>query len=371
MNARCIELVRKHRPIVTVVGDFMLDGWWSGRIERFAREAPAPVVDIEARRDAPGGAANTALNLAALGARVRAVGAVGADAAASRLLARLGEAGVDVTRLREVPGAQTTTKVRVSVGDEMLMRLDRTQTDTWPGAARRRLVNDVAAAAGTSDALLICDYGSSLLDDETVAALAGLRRPPLLVVDAHDPRRWRALHPDVVTPNAAEAERVQGAELGEGSERVGNVDADELFAETGATAIVVTLDRTGTVLLRRNRLPHRTYARPAPEHQASGAGDVFAAALTTARAAGMPLEHAADFAQRAADVAVRKSGTCVCSLEELEEPEVSADTGRGDEASDDRDAPGPSRNTTGAARAAGDPSRNEHRAARAAGAVIP
>ncbi|MFD1214836.1 D-glycero-beta-D-manno-heptose 1-phosphate adenylyltransferase, partial [Arthrobacter sp. GCM10027362] len=66
-------------PQVTVVGDVMLDGWWTGLIERFCREAPAPVVELTGREYAPGGAANTAMNLAALGARVRLDGLAGDD----------------------------------------------------------------------------------------------------------------------------------------------------------------------------------------------------------------------------------------------------------------------------------------------------
>ena len=314
-----LERVRARRPRVTVVGDFLLDGWWRGRIERIAREAPAPVVDLADRQDAPGGAANTALNLAALGARVRAVGLVGADDAGARLRALLEEAGVDVRRLREVPGGRTTTKVRVSVDDQLLVRLDDTQTSSWPAEALDRLVADAHEAAASDDAQLICDYGSAVLTDAVVAALAAGPRPALRVVDAHVPTRWRELRPDLVTPNAAEAERVLGASLGAGEDRAAAAEAaaPALLDGSGASAAVVTLDRSGTVLLRPRAAPHRTRAHPAPEKQASGAGDVFVSALTVGRASGLALEDAADFAQQAADVAVRKTGTCVCSLAEL------------------------------------------------------
>ncbi len=67
------------QPAMLVIGDVMLDGWWSGSIERLCREAPAPVVDITSREFAPGGAANTAMNLAALGARVSVAGIIGTD----------------------------------------------------------------------------------------------------------------------------------------------------------------------------------------------------------------------------------------------------------------------------------------------------
>ncbi|EMY32181.1 bifunctional D-beta-D-heptose 7-phosphate kinase/D-beta-D-heptose 1-phosphate adenylyltransferase HldE, partial [Arthrobacter crystallopoietes BAB-32] len=111
-------------PQVTVVGDVMLDGWFSGRIDRFCREAPAPVVDLAHRDYAPGGAANTAMNLAALGARVRIVGLAGRDEAGSRLRGLLAAAGVDTAGLVEHPEVMTTTKYRVIGGDQIMLRMD-------------------------------------------------------------------------------------------------------------------------------------------------------------------------------------------------------------------------------------------------------
>ena len=77
------------RPVVTVIGDSILDGWWDGTIERFCREAPAPVVQVQRRDFAPGGAANTAMNLAAMGAQVRFVSLVGGDTEGRTLLEHL------------------------------------------------------------------------------------------------------------------------------------------------------------------------------------------------------------------------------------------------------------------------------------------
>lgn len=316
----CVRLVRRVRPRVTVIGDFLLDGWWSGSADRVAREAPAPVVHLSERTETPGGAANTALNLAALGARVRAVGVAGDDDAAGELRAQLTAAGVEVSGLVSVEGARTPTKVRVTVADHVLLRLDEDREEAWPLDVRGAFCARVETASAESDALLVCDYGSTLLDEFVVERLAAMRRPPLVVVDAHRPGRWSALRPDIVTPNAAEAETLPGISLGSGEERGARAVAatERLLTATGATAVAVTLDRTGTVLLRRDREPTRTHAVPAPERHASGAGDVFAAAITIARAAGAPMEDAATFAQGAASVAVRRAGTCVCSLEELE-----------------------------------------------------
>jgi D-beta-D-heptose 7-phosphate kinase/D-beta-D-heptose 1-phosphate adenosyltransferase len=92
---------------------------------------------------------------------------------------------------------------------------------------------------------------------------------------------------------------------------------DALLAATGARSVVVTLDKDGTVLFAADGGTHRTWARPAAEKQASGAGDTFVAALTLARSAGLPLTTSLDLAQTAADVVVHQPGTSVCSTGQL------------------------------------------------------
>lgn len=314
-----VELARV-APLITVVGDVILDGWWTGSIDRFCREAPAPVVDVQRREYAPGGAANTAMNLAALGARVRLVGLVGTDDAGIRLSALLDDAGVDTSGLVAVPGIRTTTKNRIIGGDQVMLRLDD-QDGEPPAEAVAAIAEAVPASVSGSAAVVVCDYGTGALGSAVRAALRGSIGEALTVVDAHDPRPWAELAPAIVTPNALEAARLldTGFPPKPAEDRAALVTdrRAELFAATGASAVVVTLDRDGTVLLTAEGQGHRTWARPASEKQASGAGDTFVACLTAARAAGMPMTASLDLAQAAADVVVSRPGTSVCSTADL------------------------------------------------------
>jgi rfaE bifunctional protein nucleotidyltransferase chain/domain len=357
--------IRKAAPVVVVLGDYLLDGWWRGTSERMCREAPAPVVDLQQQGYAPGGAANTAMNLAALGARVRAVGVIGADEAGRKLMALLGAAGVDLTGLHASGAVRTTTKIRVVGAGQVLVRIDDTFTGDYPGEAVTAITDAALAATQDADAEVVCDYGSGLLTSSLVDALASRSaRPALTVIDAHDPVKWAALHPHLVTPNAQEAARmlagapsrpaapesavpeaaVPGSALPgsalpgsalpgsalptsalPGAAPAGSADrqvrfaahAEELLRAANAEAVVVTLDHDGSVVLRAGLPPHRTWALPAAEKQASGAGDTYVAALTLARAIGLPLSTSADLAQAAADVVVQRSGTSVCSTADL------------------------------------------------------
>ncbi len=307
---------------MTVVGEAILDRWWMGGSRRLSREAPAPIVEVSAQVDAPGGAANTAVNLSALGVRVRLVSAVGPDAAGDRMLELLVEAGVDVSGVIRSPLVRTVSKTRIVADDQVLVRADSGSLEL-DGDTRAELAAALGTAFGPgledSDALVVSDYGSGLLSDPVVSALCRAHRPGQVVVDAHDPAAWRALAPDVAVPNAREAEALLGHSLGDGPGRASAVaaSADRLRSAAGATALVVTLDRDGAVLVAPESVPFTTHAHPVSEKYASGAGDTFTASLTAALCVGATLEDATNLGQFAADVALRHLGTSVCSSEEL------------------------------------------------------
>jgi D-beta-D-heptose 7-phosphate kinase/D-beta-D-heptose 1-phosphate adenosyltransferase len=303
------------RPSVLVVGDVILDEWLSGNAERLCREAPAPVVAVEHRASAPGGAANTAVNLAALGADVRLVSAVGADDSGAQLLAALTESGVDTSLVAVEEHRRTTSKRRVVAGDQVLVRLDDGDHDQTELSD----VDGLLDHAADVDAVVLCDYGTGLLSGAVRDALLRVRdRLPLLVVDAHEPGRWASVRPDLVTPNVAEAATVLGVPVPRDKPfEFLDEHRATLLDRTGAAAVVVTLDRDGAVLLDGELPAHRTWARPAPDNQTAGAGDTFCAALTVARCGGLPSVVAVELAQAAADVAVHRPATAVCTVADL------------------------------------------------------
>jgi len=312
--------LRVAAPAITVIGDFLLDMWWSGTSDRLCREAPAPVVDLRARVLRPGGAANTAMNLAALGARVRVVGLVGADDAGRDLRRALGDAGIDVAGLIVHPGVSTATKTRIVSGGQTLVRVDDSHRGALPGDARRSVLDAARRARVGSAADVFADYGLGLFDADGIRELAAQNHSaPLIVVDAHDAVRWAVLAPQLVTPNAAEAARALGRPGPPADHRADFFleHADELRARTGAGMVAVTLDVEGSLLLGPDTFRYRTRTSPAPEQNAAGAGDTYVAALTVARGAGLSWPVSAELAQVAADVVVRRPGTAVCSTADL------------------------------------------------------
>ena len=97
---RVLHLIqRMKRSRVVVVGDIILDRYLVGDTDRLSPEAPVPVVTVRERKDALGGAANVAANVAALGAPCLLVGVVGDDTDGAAIRQELAVARLD-DRLR-------------------------------------------------------------------------------------------------------------------------------------------------------------------------------------------------------------------------------------------------------------------------------
>ncbi|MEU4473846.1 D-glycero-beta-D-manno-heptose 1-phosphate adenylyltransferase [Micromonospora sp. NPDC023888] len=204
------------RPVL-IVGDAMLDEWRFADSDRLCREAPAPVLTLRRRISAAGGAANTAVNVAALGGRAVLVAPVGADVAGDELHDCLDRAGV-WDRTVNQPGRPTPVKRRMLAGNQILLREDSGDADDAldPEGVNRLLTalscateELRAAAGGEAPTLVVCDYGLGALSAPVRAWLVEQReRYATVALDAHDLADWRGLAPTVVTPSFAEATRL-------------------------------------------------------------------------------------------------------------------------------------------------------------------
>jgi rfaE bifunctional protein nucleotidyltransferase chain/domain/rfaE bifunctional protein kinase chain/domain len=305
---------------VVVVGDVMLDEWRFVQPERLAREAPAPVVTLRGRQDAAGGAANTAVNVARLGAPAVLVAAVGTDDAGNRLRDCLADAGVE-DRTVPIDGYTTPVKRRLLAGEQIVVREDEGTGPVPATAAQLLAALHTTLRAPTRPSLVICDYGLGALDGPVRDWLTGNRhRFATVALDAHDLRPWRGLSPSLITPSFTEAVRAL-------DESARTYPADRVTAAlamvadlveiTGADTVAVTLDADGVVVSDRSGHTHHTTTDTVPASHTVGAGDVFLAALTLAVSAGASTRVAAEFAQRAASVSVSQVGTCVLDPQAL------------------------------------------------------
>ncbi len=296
---------------VLVVGDVMLDRYWSGITERISPEAPVPVVRITGTTERPGGAANVALNLKALGCHAHLIGVIGQDEAGHCLESLLEVQGVGLDLIAD-PAVRTITKLRILSRHQQLVRLDFEESpardlhpDWWPR---------FEAVSPHQDALIISDYGKKTLSRVHEAIVVGRQHKRPVVIDPKGRDYARYQGATLLTPNLAEFEAV-----------VGPTDSPEMLVERGRhlrtdlglEALLVTLGERGMLLIGPG---DETLTLPAEAREVAdvtGAGDTVVATLAAALATGATLEEAARLANRAAGLVVAKLGAAQVSWQEL------------------------------------------------------
>ncbi len=310
---------------VLVIGEAMLDVYLSGTTGRLCREAPVPIVDVATRQVVPGGAANSAINARSLGASVRLLAVVGDDAEAGWLRASLAARGLmtDPADLLVDSDRQTLAKHRVVAAAQLLVRFDQGTTTRIKPSTEERLIARLVELFPQMDAVIVSDYGYGILTPRVIATLAQLQEedPRVVVVDSKNLPTYHAVAPTAVKPNYAEAAGLLDWDHhdGPGSDRADRIAAaaDEILNLTGARIAAVTLDTDGALVVERDRVPYRTYARAEHHSRAAGAGDTFLTTLALSLAAGADTPAAAELASAAAAVVVGHEGTVPCSVAEL------------------------------------------------------
>ncbi|MGE0757776.1 MAG: D-glycero-beta-D-manno-heptose 1-phosphate adenylyltransferase [Pirellulaceae bacterium] len=320
-----------------VIGDVMLDSYLSGASRRLCPEAPVPVVDVATRTDMPGGAANCALNLARLGARVELLGLTGQDCENEQLRSLLAEAGIVTDGLLAASGRRTLVKTRVECDHHLLVRFDQGTTIRAETEIEEQLRRQLCQAVRQADLIIVSDYGYGTLSPPIIAQLAKLQRrhPRILAVDSKHLPSFRAVGTTICKPNFGQAVQLLGRTAAAPSPRRGEELAaagESLLDVTGSRIVAVTLDRDGSLILERGKPEYRTFARGAPQHHTAGAGDTYLSTFALALAADAETHAAAELAAAAARVVVAKEHTSTCSVSELRDELAGEPTRRGDAA---------------------------------------
>lgn len=316
---------------VGVVGDLVADLYVSGLSDRVSREAPVLIVRHEKEWLKPGGAANVAANLAALGATARVVGLVGDDPAGRGLLdtlrANRGPGQVVCEQVVVVPGRETIAKTRFLAGAKLtsrqqVLRVDRQPAHPPDDKLLARLGEQIRQADREVDAWIASDYGYGSFDDALRKLLREIAARKCAMADS----RWelhRFLGMSVVKPNEEEA-----AEL---AHRLGFSAADDeslagmLVERLQCRSVLITLGNKGMVLAADGRVVRIPPSGGEEIVDLTGAGDTVAATLAAAMAAGADIETAARLANHAGGVVVMKEGAATASPAELRQAVVRAE----------------------------------------------
>lgn len=305
---------------VAIIGDIMLDHYIWGDATRISPEAPVPVIDVCRDSYVPGGAANVALNVAALGGKAVLCGRTANDDAGAHLSTALHAAGVSYDPRLSRNEAPTIVKTRVVVRNQQLCRLDREDAPS-----EYSLENDEAIwqiieeKLKYVDAVIFSDYAKGIVTTGLVERVQNFVRGMkiFLSMDPKPRRRIRFSGLDLMTPNRAESIALSRLELEQHDPFPADEICQSLWAEYQTKNLVITLGGDGMLLSKEGRATKSIPTVAREVYDVSGAGDTVIASLTMTLAAGVSLEDAAHFSNIAAGVVVSKVGTATATPQEM------------------------------------------------------
>jgi rfaE bifunctional protein kinase chain/domain len=307
---------------ILVLGDMILDEFILGRTDRVSREAPVVIVRYDGTTYSPGGAANAAQNIVALGGAALPVSVIGVDGWGAALRALLRERGMNVRGLISGRGFRTTTKTRVMAGDfhaqrQQVVRIDRENDAPVPAGVVERVLAICEREIPRSDAVLLSDYDQGVLDPRVIReSIALCRRARIPAVVDSRYRLTQFVGVTTATPNELEASEAAAIPLGGDAalERIGRT----LLRRLSARSLLVTRGKFGMRLFERGRRSQSVNVIGSAEAtDVTGAGDTVAAAVVLSLAAGQSMLVAMQLANIAASIVVMKRGTAVATVAEV------------------------------------------------------
>ena len=304
----------------------MLDEYVFGQATRVSQEAPVLVVRQDRMSAVPGGAANVATNMVAMGAGVELLGVVGDDLPGRTLRSTLEVTGVEAPRVVVDPGRPTTRKTRVLANHaHQVLRIDHEETHDLSDAIAAELGDALDAALEGAGVLLLSDYRKGTFPASMIrSAIAKARARGVPACANAKPEHLDAYAgASLVTINRFEASDVLGRELPLSDDEAEGV-ARDLRGRLGVARLVITLGGSGMVCASSDENGGGVARVPAIRvevYDEAGAGDTVVATLALCAALGESGIAALRLASHTAAAVVRKVGVAVPTEGDLREIE--------------------------------------------------
>lgn len=316
-----MQVLKKAKPNILVIGDLMIDHYLWGSCERISPEAPVQVVDIAKETTVLGGAGNVINNLKDLGANVSVCSVIGDDANGGELLSMLEEIGVNTQNITVQRGRTTSKKSRIVAVSQQILRYDKESKADISKETQEKILSSLESSIQQYDTLILSDYGKGVLTDtlcQSIISLAKTHKVKVLVdPKGSDFSKYRGAY--LLTPNKKEAVLASGISIeDESSLQAALVHLKEVCA---LDISLITLSEDGIAIYDTELKRFPTVAKEV--FDVTGAGDTVIASIAFALSAGKSLEETARFANLAAGVVVGKIGSATATIAEIQEYEAS------------------------------------------------
>ena len=317
-----MQLDNLRKATVLVVGDIMLDQYWLGDSNRISPEAPVPVVNINEMESRLGGAANVAMNISSLGAKVTLLGVCGEDENATRLQDLISNTSIHSKILNDNK-LNTLTKLRIVSRNQQLIRLDF--DDVAYHAEAKNVFDEYSGLVAEHDVVVISDYGKGTVYQVSDLITLAREKNKVVVVDPKGTDFEKYANASIITPNYSEFTNIVGACE---SENDISIKASQLCTELNLGALLITRSEKGMSLFMRNEAPCHFPTQAKEVYDVTGAGDTVVGLVASALSANYSMQEAVKIANLGAGVAVSKFGTVSVTIDQLNDA-IASLVGRG------------------------------------------
>lgn len=303
---------------ILVIGDLILDQYIWGKVQRISPEAPVPVVEVEKSTYIPGGAANVANNISALGGKVVLCGIIGNDNSGKILEKELQNKGIDTSGIVIDETRPTSIKTRIIAHSQQVVRIDREKKEKIGREIVKKLLEKIKIIIPEVKIISFSDYNKGMAEKILVKEIIKIAHKfkKKVIVDPKPANFEKFKNATLITPNQQEASLASHIEIVD--ERTLKKAAKKIMRNLNLEALLVTRGEKGMSLFKKEKEVHIP-AVTSEVYDVTGAGDTVVGALSLFLASGADLITAVKFSNYAAGVVVRKVGTATATLQEIKE----------------------------------------------------
>lgn len=294
---------------ILLVGDFFLDEYIYGNINRISPEAPVPIINVKYKTLSLGGAGNVYNNLINMGAKVSVLGKIGDDTYGQTLIKKIREKKLINNLIITHKNSKTIKKTRVVNNEDQIIRIDDEEIKNLK-ILTSALKKKIIATIKKSSLVIISDYGKGFCTKKICRFLIKHAKKNNIKTII-DPRKnyndySKYINSDYITPNLNELRLL--------FPKIKNTDKDifksskEIIKKYKIENIIATRSEKGISFTNNNKnMNIKTQAKKV--FDVSGAGDTVVAALSVTLSLKKSIEECLDIANKAAGKVISRKGT--------------------------------------------------------------
>lgn len=307
---------------ILVIGDFIIDEFLIGKVERINPEAPVPILNVKNEKFLLGGAGNVMRNLLSLNANVFVSTVIGDDDDIEIMKDLILKNAVSTEGIFEEKNRKTSRKTRLISEHQHLIRYDRESKHNITDESEEKIYKYTESIIDKIDAVILEDYGKGVLTESLLTKIINLsnKNGKFLLIDPNKSNWTPYTGATIITPNKKEASNALGYAFD--NEKMLEDGGFELMKKYKLENLLITRSDEGMSLFKTVKGSNKKEKIDIPTKaldvfDVSGAGDTVIASLAVALSCGLDVEEASHFSNISAGIVVSKSGTATVSFDEI------------------------------------------------------